>query len=120
MRMMAKQRGASRRSREGLYDQIYDAARRIPKGKVATYGQIAAIVGRCTPRQVGYAMAAVPYGSGVPWQRVINARGEVSERAAGDGSAVQRALLEAEGVRFDDRGRVDLSVFGWKGPGHGR
>jgi len=65
-------------------------------------------------------MAAVPYGSDVPWHRVINSRGSVSERAAGDGSAVQRALLEAEGVRFDERGRVDLKVVGWTGPGRPR
>ena len=114
---MADRPDASERSRGRLYDNIYAVARRIPKGKVATYGQIAAIVGRCTPRQVGYAMAAVPCGSGVPWQRVINARGMVSERAAGDGGEVQRALLEAEGVQFDETGRVDLSVFGWRGPG---
>lgn len=110
----------SERPRGRLYERVYDVARRIPKGRVATYGQIAAIVGRCTPRQVGYAMAAVPCGSGVPWHRVINARGMVSERAAGDGSEVQRALLEGEGVRFDELDRVDLSVFGWKGPRRGR
>ncbi len=111
-------KSAARRSegRGRLYDRIYDVARRIPNGRVATYGQIAAIVGRCTPRQVGYAMAAVPYGSDVPWHRVINGRGMVSERAAGDGSEVQRTLLEAEGVLFDERGRVDLPVVGWKGP----
>jgi methylated-DNA-protein-cysteine methyltransferase-like protein len=109
--------GSGERPRGRLYDRIYDVARQIPRGRVATYGQIAAIVGRCTPRQVGYAMAAVPYGADVPWHRVINARGMVSERSAGEGSSVQRALLEAEGVRFDERGRVDLSDVGWKGPG---
>jgi methylated-DNA-protein-cysteine methyltransferase-like protein len=114
---MSSRRGDAGRTGGALYERIYDVARRIPEGRVATYGQIAAIVGRCTPRQVGYAMAAVPFGSGVPWQRVINARGMVSERAAGDGTEVQRALLEAEGVRFDEHGRVDLAVFGWEGPG---
>jgi len=114
---MGDRENVSGSARGRLYERIYDVARGIPKGRVATYGQIAAIVGKCTPRQVGYAMAAVPFGSGVPWQRVINARGTVSERAGGDGREVQRALLEAEGVRFDDLGRVDLSVFGWRGPG---
>jgi methylated-DNA-protein-cysteine methyltransferase-like protein len=112
---MASSPGGSGR----LYGRIYDVARRIPKGRVATYGQLAAIVGRCTPRQVGYAMAAVPYGSDVPWHRVINGRGMVSERGGGDGASVQRQMLEAEGVRFDEWGRVDLSVVGWKGPESG-
>jgi methylated-DNA-protein-cysteine methyltransferase-like protein len=102
-----------------LYERIYSMVRLIPRGKVATYGQLAAMVGRCTPRQVGYAMAAVPCGSGVPWHRVINGRGMVSERGGGDGASVQRRMLEAEGMEFDERGRVDLSVVGWRGPGAG-
>lgn len=113
---MNGKRGVRGRTSGALYERIYAVVRAVPKGTVATYGQIAAIVGRCTPRQVGYAMAAVPFGSDVPWQRVINARGMVSERSSGDGTAVQRALLMAEGVRFDEDDRVDLSVFGWKGP----
>jgi methylated-DNA-protein-cysteine methyltransferase-like protein len=100
-----------------LYLRIYAVVRLIPPGTVATYGQIAEIVGRCTPRMVGYAMAAVPYGSDVPWHRVLNGRGTVSVRADGDTCAEQRALLESEGVRFDGRGRVDLGVVGWPGPG---
>jgi len=99
-----------------LHQTIYEIVRQIPRGRVATYGQIAAIVGGCTPRVVGYAMASVPFGSDVPWHRVINAQGRVSERSAGDGAAAQRALLEAEGVRFDGDGRVDLSRWGWRGP----
>jgi methylated-DNA-protein-cysteine methyltransferase-like protein len=116
---MGERSGVSARPTGTLFERVYAVARLIPKGRIATYGQIAAIVGRCTPRQVGYAMAAVPHGSDIPWQRVINARGEISERSAGDGRDVQRALLEAEGVRFDERGRVDLSIFGWTGPGLG-
>jgi methylated-DNA-protein-cysteine methyltransferase-like protein len=100
-----------------LYDHIYALVRMIPPGRVATYGQIAEIVGRCTPRMVGYAMAAVPYGSDVPWHRVLNSRGSVSVRADGNACAVQRGMLEAEGVRFDGRGRVDLHAVGWRGPG---
>jgi methylated-DNA-protein-cysteine methyltransferase-like protein len=64
---------------------------------------------------VGWAMAAVPAGSDVPWHRVINARGEVSPRADGSGAERgQRWLLEREGVRFDARGRVDLDRYGWR------
>ena len=96
------------------HERIYAVVRRIPKGEVATYGQIARIVGRCTARMVGYAMAAVPEGSRVPWQRVINAQGMVSARSHGDGDVRQRVLLEKEGVMFDANGRVDLRIFQWQ------
>ena len=98
------------------YDRIYAVVRQIPPGKVATYGQIAAIVGGCTARMVGYAMAATPAGSGVPWQRVINAQGKISLRANSPGAALQRHLLEEEGVCFDGQGRVDLTRDRWPGP----
>jgi len=106
-------RGAS------TYQRIYAVVRRIPPGRVATYGQIAAIEGRATARMVGYAMAALDGASDVPWQRVINARGEVSERSGGGGTANQRQRLEEEGVFFDHRGRVDLASAGWPGPDPG-
>ena len=99
------------------YERIYAIARLIPPGKVATYGQIAAIEGRCTPRRVGYAMAHLPASANdVPWQRVLNSAGRVSERADGDGAASQRELLRAEGVLLDTRGRVNFAVVGWAGP----
>ena len=96
------------------YEKIYDAVRRIPRGKVATYGQIARIVDRCTARMVGYAMAALRGRNDVPWQRVINAKGEISTRSRGDGALRQRKLLEKEGIRFDPRGRVNLRRARWK------
>jgi methylated-DNA-protein-cysteine methyltransferase-like protein len=99
-----------------LYERIYAIVRQIPHGKVATYGQIAAIVGSCTARMVGYALAALPFDSDVPWQRVINRLGKVSPRSGGAGSALQRQLLEAEGVHFDHEGRVDFAKVGWIGP----
>ena len=100
-----------------VYERIYAVVRRIPPGKVGTYGQIAIIVGGSTARMVGYAMAALPHGTDVPWQRVINRQGRVSPRSGGDGSARQRQLLEEEGVRFDrPHDRVDLEEFGWLGP----
>lgn len=95
-----------------LYNRIYTLVRQIPPGRVATYGSIARLLG-CTARTVGFAMAALPPGHDVPWQRVINSQGRVSPRTDGDGALVQRLLLEAEGVRFDSRGRVDLGLFGW-------
>jgi methylated-DNA-protein-cysteine methyltransferase related protein len=96
------------------HERIYAAVKRIPKGKVATYGQIARIVGCCTARMVGYAMAATPEGSRVPWQRVINAQGLISARSHGDGDTRQRVLLEKEGVKLNIKGRVDLRVFQWQ------
>ena len=99
-----------------LYEKIYHVVRQIPVGKVATYGQIAKIVDRCTARMVGYAMAALPSNVDVPWQRVINQRGEISRRSHGDGSLRQRKLLEAEGIQFDRRGRIDLQKGRWSGP----
>jgi methylated-DNA-protein-cysteine methyltransferase-like protein len=102
--------------RSGRYAWIYAVVRRIPEGRVATYGQVATLAGMPGhARQVGYALHALPDGAGVPWQRVINARGEVSPRAGGGWEAgYQRHLLEEEGVAFDARGRVDLARFGWE------
>ncbi len=90
--------------------------RRIPRGRVATYGQVAALAGYPShARQVGYALHDLPDGSDVPWQRVINARGEVSpRRGAGPEQGWQRHLLEEEGVKFDARGRVDLERHRWE------
>ncbi|HET7650168.1 MAG TPA: MGMT family protein [Gammaproteobacteria bacterium] len=93
-----------------IYQRIYAEVRRIPRGRVSTYGGIARRIGGCTARQVGYAMAALPPGSRVPWHRVINHKGEISIR---DGADRQRRRLEAEGIRFNLRGRVDLSNVGW-------
>ena len=99
-----------------LYQRIYAVVDQIPLGKVATYGQIAKIVGRCSPRSVGYAMAAVPFGTDIPWQRVINSQGKVSDRRRGQGAARQREWLQEEGVVFDENGIVDLSRWHWRGP----
>jgi len=101
-----------------IYERIYAVVRQIPRGQVATYGQVAAIVGGCTARMVGYAMAALPHDD-VPWQRVINRQGQVSPRTSGHGSALQRQMLEAEGIAFDAEGRVDFSQVGWPGPDWG-
>jgi methylated-DNA-protein-cysteine methyltransferase-like protein len=99
----------------GLYERIYGAAGRIPFGRVATYGQIARIAGiPGHARQVGYALHALPYGSDVPWHRVINAKGGISTRSDPQFPELQRRLLEAEGVVFDKSGRTDLDRFQWK------
>ncbi|MFH1446647.1 MAG: MGMT family protein [Chloroflexota bacterium] len=97
-----------------LYERIYDMVRKIPPGKVATYGQIAMLVGGCSARIVGYAMAALRDSqyADVPWQRVINARGQISMH--GIGSNVQRMMLEEEDIVFDSRGRIDLNFYRWE------
>jgi methylated-DNA-protein-cysteine methyltransferase related protein len=97
------------------YGVIYRVVRRIPRGRVATYGQIATLAGLDGhARQVGYALHALPSGVDLPWHRVINARGEVSLRSASDSDEKQRRLLESEGIEFDSRGRVDLAKYQWR------
>ena len=101
-----------------LYENIYEVIRRIPPGKVASYGQIAKIVGSCSARMVGYALAALKSNvavDDVPWQRVINSQGRVSVHGDGYGNAIQVELLRQEGVTFDSQGRVDWNIAGWKG-----
>ena len=98
---------------------FYRVVRRIPRGRVATYGEVALAAGRPrAARQVGYALAALRGAAhGVPWQRVCGARprGHAGISLLDPiGAAVQRQLLEAEGVEFDDRGRIDLARFGWR------
>ncbi|MEN8376840.1 MAG: methylated-DNA--[protein]-cysteine S-methyltransferase [Gemmatimonadota bacterium] len=109
--MSRRRAGAS----EGGYAAIYAVVREIPPGRVATYGQIAALAGRPgAARQVGYALAALRAEADVPWHRVINVRGEVSERRGGTAyEHIQRDVLVAEGVEFDERGRIDLARFRW-------
>ncbi|MEK6752713.1 MAG: MGMT family protein [Chloroflexota bacterium] len=106
---------------QAYYEQVWSLVRQIPTGKVAAYGQIAKMIpppigveietyAAFAPRWVGGAMAACP--DDVPWQRVINSQGKISERA---GAEKQRQLLEQEGVEFDAKGRIDLKKYGWSG-----
>lgn len=110
--------------RFAFYAEVWQIVRQIPAGKVATYGQIAALIPppkgvsveeyrAWGARWVGGAMAACP--EDVPWQRVLNAQGKISLSKPED-YVRQRQLLEAEGVQFDEKGRVDLRRFGWEGP----
>ena len=105
---MAKEGGS-------LHQRIYAVVARVPRGRVATYGQVAVLAG--LPRHarlVGYALHALPEGSELPWQRVINSRGEVSPRAMPGWDGYQRHLLEEEGVRFDAAARVNLKRYLWE------
>jgi methylated-DNA-protein-cysteine methyltransferase related protein len=96
-----------------LYEKIYTVCEQIPHGTVASYGDIAAIVGGgCDARTVGYALNELPKErAGVPWQRIISKEGGISTRGL-----AQRQLLESEGVEFDARGHVIMARFRWDGP----
>ncbi len=96
------------------YQRIYAVVRQIPRGRVATYGQVASLAGLAGhARQVGYALHALPHGSAVPWHRVVNASGGISTRSIPGAELVQQQLLEREGVRVNARGRVALARVQW-------
>jgi methylated-DNA-protein-cysteine methyltransferase-like protein len=96
-----------------LYAKFYATIRRIPRGRVATYGQVAIVAGfPRNARLVGTALRNLRDHS-VPWHRVVNSRGEISRRSRADDDELQRILLEAEGITFDLEGRLDLRRYGW-------
>jgi methylated-DNA-protein-cysteine methyltransferase related protein len=109
-------------SQSPRYARIYEVVRRIPRGRVSTYGDVAVLADLPGgARQVGYALHALPVHSSVPWHRVINAGGGISlGRRIPGGGLVQRMNLEAEGIPFDAAGRVDLRRFRWIPEGAGR
>lgn len=115
--------------RDSYFQTVWEIVRQVPRGRVVTFGQIAAMIPpppgvdptvyeRIAPRWVGYAMNAVsgPDEPSVPWHRVINSRGGISLPAGSQGANLQRARLEAEGVRFNTSGLVNFDVCGWDGP----
>ena len=94
---------------------ITSLIKKIPRGRVATYGQIAALADRPrNARQVGFVLKTLPAGSRVPWHRVVNSQGYISDRDNSSSQGLQRCLLESEGVELNDMGRIDLDVFQWK------
>ena len=100
--------------RTGLFDSIYEICFRIPRGKVATYGQIADLVdSSCDARMVGWALASLGNRREelpVPWQRVVGKGGKISLPGSN-----QRNLLEREGIVFGENGKIDLDRYGWNG-----
>jgi methylated-DNA-protein-cysteine methyltransferase related protein len=100
------------------YKRIYAAVKKIPRGKVATYGQIAALADMPrAARQVGYALSATPENAKIPWHRVVNSEGRISMRLKhwqSGSDDLQKILLEAEGVEFDKAERIDLVRFRWQ------
>ncbi len=95
--------------------QIYQIVKKIPHGCVATYGQIAQLLGiRNGARQIGYALSALPNPDEVPWHRVVNAKGEISMRSNPDYAVLQRELLREEGIEFDVSKRISLQRYLWR------
>ena len=103
-----------------FYNEVYRVVRKIPKGKVTTYGTIAILLGRPrAARAVGYALNAIKKNDGshsIPWQRVINAKGQISHRGDSPRAILQRKILVAEGIVFDKLESVDLKKYGWINP----
>ena len=106
----------------GFFEQVYRLVRQVPPGKVTSYGAIARMLGHPhAARTVGWALHSLPPSGGherggdVPWHRVINSQGRISTSCREHGANLQQALLEAEGVEFDEHGTVDWERFGWEG-----
>lgn len=96
------------------YLNIYTTVQNIPPGRVTTYGRIAAACGLSGhARMVGYALHALPKGPDIPWHRIVNARGMISRLPDPDSGNLQRRLLEAEGIEFDEKGTIDLNKFSY-------
>jgi methylated-DNA-protein-cysteine methyltransferase-like protein len=118
MRKKERTRASPERAGNGFTDRVHAVVRVVPRGQVVSYGGVAAILGQPrAARAVGRALCGLPDGSDVPWWRVINRNAEISIKCADHGPALQRALLEREGVRFDRNGRTDWKRFGWDGSG---
>ncbi|WP_016757586.1 MULTISPECIES: MGMT family protein [Leptospira] len=103
-------------SETSFFKEVYSLIKKVPKGKVTSYGRIAALLGKPrAARAVGYALNALPKGQEqkVPWQRVINSQGKISFRGDTSRSILQKKMLEDEGVKFDSTETIDLKVFGW-------
>jgi methylated-DNA-protein-cysteine methyltransferase related protein len=104
-------------SKNTTYDRIYEIVRQIPQGRVATYGQVAELASLAgKARLVGYALYRVDMKtSDIPWQRVVNAKGEISLSPLRFGTDyLQRSLLENEGISFKDAGKIDLRKYLWQ------
>jgi methylated-DNA-protein-cysteine methyltransferase-like protein len=98
-----------------VYEQIYELVRQIPAGKVATYGQIATLLGKPGhARQIGYALYRVEVDADIPWHRVVNAAGMISQSPQRQGNDdLQRLLLEEEEITFNAQGKLDLRHYRW-------
>jgi methylated-DNA-protein-cysteine methyltransferase-like protein len=112
---------------KSFFQIVWDIVQEIPAGKVSSYGQIASMIPpddameparmrQLAPRWVGVAMRKTPRGRSIPWHRVINSQGSISFPEGSPQADEQRSRLEMEGVRFDERGKVDFALVAWQGP----
>lgn len=100
----------------GFFDKVYNVVKKIPRGKVLTYGDVACLAGNPrSSRQVGWALHSNPHPGEIPCHRVLFADGSVSSGFAFGGPQIQKALLEAEGVEFCENGKIDLKKYRWEG-----
>ncbi|TFH00912.1 MAG: methyltransferase [Calditrichales bacterium] len=103
-------------NRESIFERVYEIVRQIPAGKVATYGQIAALLGPgMPPRIVGFALHGLPEHTDIPWHRVVNAKGMISlpsDQVSFD--LLQQQLLEKESVKFDSSRKIDFALYLWR------
>lgn len=108
--------GKKKKKRKNFYEKVYACVKRVPSGKVATYGQIASIIGHVGgARQVGWALHGLSEDllPKVPWHRIINCKGAISSCSM-HSADLQRKLLETEGIVFDQHSRIDLKIFQWR------
>jgi len=116
-RRMGTKNNAERLAGSGFFQRVYEVVRQVPAGRVATYGQVATLLGSPrAARQVGFALSALRHSEeldAVPWHRIINGRGLISVRGDTIRGHDQQRLLETEGVIFDEQGKTSLSVYGW-------
>jgi methylated-DNA-protein-cysteine methyltransferase related protein len=109
--------GEPRVCKPGFHGRVRAAVRLVPAGRVSTYGDVAGVLGSArVARQVGWALAALPAGTDVPWHRIINAQGRISHRGDIVRAQEQQRRLEAEGVCFTVSGRLDLAALRWHWP----
>ena len=106
--------------RQAFREAVCRAVARVPKGTVASYGQIAWMAGYPRrPRQVGMVLRGLPEGNDLPWHRIVSVKGYVPSRGRWWGAMLQIQRLREEGVEVDDAGNLDLGRFGWTGAGVG-
>ena len=113
------QRANGHQKTKGFGKTVLEIVSLVPKGKLVSYGQVAAMAGHPrAARQVGWALHALPKDSGIPWQRVVNTLGHIPAKGRHFEAIEQIMLLRAEGIEVDDEGRMDLERYRWDGTHH--
>ena len=116
MKLKAKQPVGAPSKEPCFRDSVLKIVGRIPKGRLASYGQVAMMAGYPrAARQVGWVLRGLPQGSGVPWQRVVNTNGRVPSKGREFAAMEQIALLRGEGIDVADDGQMDLGLYRWDG-----